>query len=94
MLLKYAAGDMGDLAADSTVLFVPRFEKISGRTLKRLDEASSGAVTTLLKSAVFTGKVGEIAAVYHPHGLKSDRVILVGLGERKSLTADSFRRAA
>ncbi|UCD63965.1 MAG: leucyl aminopeptidase [Candidatus Zixiibacteriota bacterium] len=94
MLLKYAAGDMGDLAADSTVLFVPQFEKISGRTLKRLDEASSGAVTTLLKSAEFTGKEGEIAAVYHPHGFKSDRVILVGLGERKSLTADSFRRAA
>ena len=94
MLIKYAAGDIKNLAFPSLVLFVGQYDKISDRRLKSLDEASSGAVASMLKSGEFAGKNGEIASVFRPNGYMCSRVILVGLGERKKITADSYRRAA
>jgi len=94
MLLKYATDKIQNLKVESLVLFVPAFDRIRNNPLKELDAASAGGVKTLLKSEEFTGKEGEIASIFNPRGYQAERVILVGLGENKKLTSDSFRRAA
>ena len=94
MLTKYSAEHINDLKVGSLVYFVPKFDKLSDKHLKSFDAASGGAVTTMLESNEFTGGLGEIVTLYHPSDFKADRVILVGLGEKKKIDADSFRKAA
>ena len=94
MKLKYSAGAINEYGGESIVHFVTTFDKISDKKMKELDEVSMGALTTLLESGEFTGKQGEIATLYRPGGYRSDRAILVGLGEKRKLCADSYRKAA
>ncbi len=94
MKLNYSANNISEFTVGSIVYFVPEFEKISDKQLKAVDTATSGALTTMLESEEFTGAMGEVASVYHPAGFKAGRVVLVGLGEKKEITPDSFRKAA
>ncbi|MFQ5454360.1 MAG: M17 family peptidase N-terminal domain-containing protein, partial [Candidatus Zixiibacteriota bacterium] len=94
MLLKYSAESIDTITADSLVFFIPQLENISDKNLKQLDKFSSGAVTTLIESKEFTGKNCEMATIYKPENYKAKRIILLGLGDKKELNADSFRKAA
>jgi leucyl aminopeptidase len=94
MLLKYTTERIKNFKVESLVLFVPVFDRIRNNSLKELDAASLGGIKTLLKSEEFTGKEGEVASIFHPRGYQAKRVILVGVGDAKKLTPDSFRRAA
>ncbi len=51
-------------------------------------------MSTLLDSQEFSGKPSETAVLYKPQGFKADRVLLVGLGQRAKVDADSVRKAA
>lgn len=94
MVLKYLAARLSQITAATTVYFVPQFDKITDRELKGLDTAVSGAVSHLRESSEFSGKSGEMTTLFNPAGYKTRKVILVGLGARKELNADSFRKAA
>src|SRR5712691_2261651 len=80
------------VAAD--VLVVPVF---SGRVLgpggKALDEAAGGSLAAFMAEAGFEGKAEETLAV--PAGtLNARAAVLVGLGDKKMVSADRIRRAA
>lgn len=94
MRIKYSAMPVTDFTGGSIVYFLTRFDKITDPKLRELDEVTLGAVTTLLKSGEFTGKEGELASLYNPGGFEADRVVMVGLGDRTKVNADSFRKAA
>jgi leucyl aminopeptidase len=47
----------------------------------------------VLDTEEFSGKEGEMATFYRPAGYEVGRVILLGLGEKARVDADSFRRA-
>jgi leucyl aminopeptidase len=94
MLLKYSSAKVQDLDVDSLVLFTPVLTKLKEQHLKELNEATGGGVETVHDSGEFTGKEGEVVSFLRPPGYRTRRVILVGLGEEKKLTADSFRKAA
>ncbi len=94
MQISYTAKPIIECAADSLVLFVPEYEKVSDKALKGLDAATGGAVGTLLEAGEFCGKPREIASVMHPSGYNVDRVILVGLGAGKRIDGDTYRKAA
>jgi leucyl aminopeptidase len=94
MTLKYSSSDICQFRGGSAVYFVARFDKITDRMLKELDEVSLGAVSTLMHSGEFTGKEGEVATLYRPGGYEAERVILAGLGETKKVNVDSYRKAA
>jgi leucyl aminopeptidase len=79
---------------NADVLVVPVF---SGRVLgpggKALDAALGGTLEAFMAEAGFEGKAEEILAV--PAGnLGAKAALLVGLGDRKSVSADRLRRAA
>jgi leucyl aminopeptidase len=79
--------------ADAFICFVPKFDKVSDKTLRSLDEATNGAVSKVLETEEFSGKEGEMAAFYRPAGYEVGRVILLGLGDKAKIGADNFRRA-
>lgn len=94
MKLTYSSDNVSDYKGASVVYFTPEFDRITDRRLKELDESTLGAVTALLESGEFKGKEGETATLYRPGGFVADRVILTGLGDRKKVNAESYRRAA
>lgn len=92
MKFQYLSEDPALVAADTLVYPLSQFDTISDPFLKRLDEASDGAVTTLLESEEFTGKEKQHAVILHPEDFKARRVLLVGLGRKKDIDHDTYRR--
>ncbi len=58
------------------------------------DRRLAGAITRLIKLGDFKGKEGTSAIVYGDGRIGADRLLLVGLGERKKATVDTVRKAA
>jgi leucyl aminopeptidase len=60
--------------------------------------ASSTAITTaaraLLASGEFKAALGEVAVLHAPAGVKAERLLLVGVGKAKDLSADALRKGA
>ncbi len=79
--------------ADALICFVAKFDKVTDKVLRSLDEATNGAVSKVLQTEEFSGKEGEMTTFYRPVGYRVGRVILLGLGEQDRVDADSFRRA-
>ena len=61
--------------------------------IRRMDPHQHGAIGALFKTGEFAGKEGEIAVIVHPRGYRAGRLLLVGLGEKKNLSPDAFRKA-
>ncbi|HUK62076.1 MAG TPA: M17 family peptidase N-terminal domain-containing protein, partial [Dongiaceae bacterium] len=60
---------------------------------REVDRASGGAVSALLASGDFRGRLLETAVLY-PRGRKPRRVIVVGLGRRETLDPQRVRMAS
>jgi leucyl aminopeptidase len=60
---------------------------------RTIDTASGGRVQTLLARGDFAGRVGDTLLVTEVGGTKSGRVLLTGLGQRKSFNRKNWRRA-
>lgn len=58
-----------------------------------LDHVSGGEITRLLGLGDFDGKVGSTRILYGVSDIAADRVLLVGLGESKSVTVQSWQSA-
>jgi leucyl aminopeptidase len=65
-------------------------DKVSGELNSKLD----GAIEQLIKLGDFKGKEGTSAIIYGNGKIGAERVLLVGLGERKKATLDTIRKAA
>lgn len=93
--MKYLtlAADPASLAVDTVIYLTSQSDKLTDPKLKPVDKLTEGAVGALFKTGEFAGKEGEMAVVVHPRGYRAGRLVLVGLGEKKKLSPDSFRRA-
>ncbi len=94
MVFSFLSEDIAGLAGDSLVILTPEFDTVSGKLMKRLDEAGRGALSTMLAAEEFTGKEGQSAVILNPDGFKARRIVLAGLGAGKKVDADAYRRAA
>lgn len=93
MKFDFGAIGLAEVTADAVVYFVSQSDSIKDKELKALDLAVNGAISELYLNEEFAGKNGQSALFYSPAGYKAGRVILLGVGEKKDLTADSFRKA-
>ena len=59
-----------------------------------LDRRLTGAISRLINLGDFKGKEGTSAIVYGDGRLGAERLLLVGLGEKKKATVDTVRKAA
>ena len=69
--------------------------------VKKLDEACAkldsklgGAIQRVIKLGDFTGKEGSSSVIYSNGAIGAERVLLVGLGEKKKAGLDTARKAA
>jgi leucyl aminopeptidase len=65
-----------------------------GKTARILDERLGGAIRRLTKLGDFKGAARACTVVYGNGEAAPDRILLVGLGERKKATLDTLRKAA
>ena len=86
--MRYAikSGAIEKVATDCLV--VPVWGKSALTTeASHLDKVSGKALSTVIKSGDFSGKLGETSLLYKTPGVSARRILLVGLGERKKLNA-------
>jgi leucyl aminopeptidase len=78
------------------MLVVGRFSDSGdpGQTVRTLDETLDGDIESLAKIGDFTGKPKTYAVVYGNGRIAAERVLVLGLGERKKATTDTLRKAA
>ncbi|MGE8408596.1 MAG: leucyl aminopeptidase [Pseudomonas sp.] len=81
------------LKTATLVLAVGEGRKL-GANAKAVDEASNGALGTLLKRGDLAGKVGQTLLLQSLPGLKAERVLLVGTGKDEALSDRSWRKIA
>ncbi|MGH8162035.1 MAG: M17 family peptidase N-terminal domain-containing protein, partial [Gammaproteobacteria bacterium] len=60
---------------------------------RTLDKATGGTIKKRLHDA-FTGKPGEHLLLFDPPAIKAERLLLVGLGEKKKFNLAALRKAA
>ena len=94
MKILYSTNPPHECATTALVMFVTSYDKLEDKRLKQLDSATDGIISTLLESGEFTGSSGEMVSINKPDGYASSRVILAGLGDKKTCTPDSYRQMA
>ena len=94
MNLQVVQGSIQDTSAD--VLIVNLFEGVgvpAGAT-GAVDKALNGAITDVIRSGDYRGKLNELTVLYSRGALPAPRVIVVGLGKVQDFTLDRVRQAA
>jgi leucyl aminopeptidase len=81
-----------DVDADAVVVGLFEGEPLSGQ-LAALDEGSQGAITRVVDAKDLAGKANELTTFLSLAGMKSARLITVGLGKRERLDAGQLFRA-
>jgi leucyl aminopeptidase len=78
----------------SDCLVVGAFERAElGPEAQAVDRAMRGRIRTLLTRGDFSGRAGETLLVTEPSGIRSARLLLVGLGSKAQYTRRGWRRA-
>jgi leucyl aminopeptidase len=78
-----------EVAQPAVVL--PVHQEEGSDLLRKLDQTTNGLIEDLRKSGEFAGKRGEILNLFAPRGLKSKRLILVGLGKKNEVDPGVLR---
>jgi leucyl aminopeptidase len=92
--IKVKSGNISAIKADALIVFVTSGHKRLSGTLADIDKALDGAVGKLLKQGEIKGKVNELTTVHTIGRLPASRVIIAGLGDKKSLDSAKVRQAA
>ena len=92
--MRYATTTTAAERIATDCLIVTLFEKNRlDDTSSALDGITGGVIQAALRNGDITGKSGETLMLYQPHGLKARRLLLLGLGERKSFSPKALGEA-
>ena len=83
---------LATLGVDCLVLGIFEEGELSGEA-RSVDAASSGALKRLLARGDFAGRAGDTLLIGDLPGIKATRVLLTGLGSKKSFSRRSWRKA-
>ncbi len=77
----------------SDCIIVGIFEKARlSPTAAHIDKACGGRLTRLLKQGEIDGKLGSTLMLHHLSGIQAERVLLVGCGDKETLSLINFRK--
>ena len=85
---------LGDVDADVLVVGLHAEEKGLPEPLARLNRDVGGQMAEVFAAEKFAGKTGQLTHFYTAGRLPAKRIMVVGLGGRESLNAETVRRAA
>lgn len=91
--VKAAKADAAKLKVDCLALGVYSDQKNS-ELINILDKKLGGAISNVQKIGDFKAKANSSIFIYTQGKIAAGRILLVGFGEKKSATMDTFRRAA
>jgi leucyl aminopeptidase len=94
MNLKYQKSALLSAEADAAVAFLHEDSGLLNREMGTLNRQFKNRLTPVIQSGDFKGKDKDIAVVYLGNGFKTKKLVLVGLGKKKDLTLEKYRRAA
>ena len=91
--MKFTATTTGPKTAKTACIVIPVFagKKLSAAATE-VDSASRGKIESFLAKGDFSGKRGQSAWLYDLPYLKSDRVLLVGCGNLKTLDKAGYKK--
>ena len=93
-IVTAAQSYLPQVRSDMLVLGLYEDTKTLPEPLTALDQAAGGIISQLIKLGDFTGKANETALLYCNSDLPCRRILLVGLGQKKSLSLNTLRQAA
>lgn len=95
MNVSVARVDVVDHETPLLTLAIPEGTRELAGPAARVDERLEGAISRLIQSGDFRGKVGETLALYPaPATIGAERILLVGIGKAEALDAEQIRRAS
>ena len=92
MEFKIKTGALATHKTPCLVLGIFEKRKLSGPA-ERIDEASDGHLSRLLKKGDIEGEAGQTLMLYDLPGVTAERVLLIGLGKKKEFTRANYRKA-
>ena len=92
MDFKVKSGDVSQVRSATLVLGIFSKRKLPAAT-SAVNTACKGQLSRLLKKGDIDGDVGQTAVFYDLAGVSAERVVVVGLGEQKSFSAQVLRKA-
>jgi leucyl aminopeptidase len=93
MQVRVRAGQTETEATEALVLILCEGASLSEQGAASLDKAMGGALTDLIKSKEFEGKLSELALLHTQGKIPAKRVLLVGIGKKASVGLDTIRQA-
>lgn len=94
MEIKVLTDNFYQATTDAVVIPIYEDEKLNEGLCKELDEATSGILSSLFERKEFRGKPNETAYIHLASGLKSQRLLIVGLGKQAKVSTTELRQAA
>jgi len=91
--VKIKKTDLLQCKSDMLCLGVFSEPKTLSKEIKELDGKIGSSIQKLIKLGDFKGEDQSCAVVYTNNKIPADRVLLVGLGEKKKVTLDTLRKA-
>lgn len=89
--MDFRAESLSQLPSQMDCLIVGIFEQNQLSLLaQELDQKSQGTISAFLKHGDFSGKANETAWLYAPAGIAVDRLLLVGCGNKNTLSDQDF----
>jgi len=94
MKLSFSSATPTSVKADVLAFFLHQDKGIRNKEKSLLAKKFGSRILLPFETGDFSGKVGEAVIVYLDGKTASTRILLVGLGERKNLSLEQYRRAA
>ena len=93
MQVKIKKEKIEEIADEGLVVFVLEDQALKGK-IKKIDTILNGAISDLIKSGDFTGKLNQTAVLYPKDKFKVKRIFFTGLGKREKFNLDKLRQGA
>lgn len=94
MRAQPVTGKVNKVKTDALVVFYPEGEDTFPDDIALLDKELNDGISTLVKEGEIKGKSGEITVIHTLGKLPAVRIVVVGTGKKKTVTADRFRSVA
>ncbi len=94
MDVKLELGSIQKTAADAIIVNLFEGVEVLAGATNAVDKVLNGAITDVIRSGDFRGKLNELCVLYSRGALPASRVIVVGLGKVADFSVDRVRQAA
>ncbi|MBL8150797.1 MAG: leucyl aminopeptidase [Blastocatellia bacterium] len=94
MKIELEKNRLEEIDCDALVIPVFKAETVQEGFLQKLDQLTNGVVGSAIEVGEIKGKLSEVAYIHLQQTVKASRLILVGVGSKKDLSANTLGQVA